>query len=107
MTHQTTQTDLQAMCVLRACFELAQRDQPADILVLARVLGLSPGRVAGHLRSLAARDLVAAHRCRLTLLGLGVAARLPSLKSFAGGVLDEQAEPSQRAAHTVDRRRVA
>lgn len=69
--------------VLRALYELAQRDHPARSDVLARVLDLDPSGVESLLGTLAGRRLVDASRVRLTLAGLAVAVRVPALPRTA------------------------
>lgn len=63
--------------VLRVLYELAELDIAADVGLLARALGLSD--VTRVLRELDARGLLDAHRVRLTMPGLVIAARVPSL----------------------------
>ena len=65
--------------VLRALYELAQLDCPADADVLAKAVGLRARDVGRVLLVLDARGLMIAERARLTMLGLARAARLPAL----------------------------
>ena len=74
-----TSLDVPEKRVLRALFELAQRDHPARADVLARVLDTTPSLLARLLGALELRHLVDASRMRLTLSGLAVAVRLPAL----------------------------
>jgi Mn-dependent DtxR family transcriptional regulator len=71
--------DPQARRMLRALYELAELDGPADAGVLARVLGIPPAHASRVLGELAARGLVDAERVRLTMPGLVHAARVRSL----------------------------
>jgi DNA-binding IclR family transcriptional regulator len=65
--------------VLRALYELAELDCPADAGVLARAVGRRPADVVRVLLVLDARGLASAERARLTLLGLAHAARVAPL----------------------------
>jgi Mn-dependent DtxR family transcriptional regulator len=67
MTH-TQQT------ILRALFEMASEDQPADLVSLAARVGLSCTRTAEILDALDRAQLVDADRVRLTMSGLALAA---------------------------------
>lgn len=69
--------DPHARRVLRVLYELAELDIGAEPALVARALGLSD--VTRVLRELDARGLVDARRVRLTMPGLVVAARVPSL----------------------------
>lgn len=65
---------------LRALFELGRLDCTATtVSALAGALGLRATEVARALIALEQRGLVRADHVRLTLLGLGVATRLPAL----------------------------
>ncbi len=64
---------------LRVLYELAQLDCPADAGLLGRALGIASADARGLLIELDARGLVCAQRARLTMLGLGRAARVASL----------------------------
>ncbi len=72
--------DALALRALRALYELAQLDAPAEAGVLARALGVRASQAAELLLELDVRGLVCAERARLTLLGLGCAARLEPLQ---------------------------
>lgn len=61
---------------LRALFQLARTDLPADAGTLAARLGVRPVRLAQALLHLERKGLVDAGRVRLTLHGLAVAASL-------------------------------
>jgi hypothetical protein len=65
--------------VLRALFELARADCPADVRTLARALGMTSLEVVRALLRLDSDGLASADTARLTLQGLAVAARLPDL----------------------------
>ncbi|HEY6882294.1 MAG TPA: hypothetical protein VI299_29890 [Polyangiales bacterium] len=69
--------DPHARRVLRALYELAELDVPAEVGLVARALGLPDATRV--LRELDARGLVDAQRVRLTMQGLALAARTPSL----------------------------
>jgi Mn-dependent DtxR family transcriptional regulator len=69
--------DPHARRVLRVLYELAELDVPAEPAMIGRALGLSD--VTRVMRELEARGLVDAARSRLTMTGLVVAARTPSL----------------------------
>jgi DNA-binding MarR family transcriptional regulator len=73
--------DLPARRTLLALYELGALDQPAQPGALARLLGMPPRDVVRSLRVLDARGLVWAERCRLTLHGLSMAARLAALRA--------------------------
>ena len=68
MTRPTLQDTLIAL------FDLGRLDRPATADSLAEVLGASALRVAETLLELERRGLVDAGRCRLTMIGLAVAA---------------------------------
>lgn len=61
--------------VLRALYQLAQVDRPADAGSVGRALGMRPVDVARVLWVLDARGLARADRARLTLRGLAEATR--------------------------------
>jgi hypothetical protein len=88
--------------VLRALFELAQADQPADAGSVARRLGLRASDVAQHLVRLDALGFVRAERARLTLLGLAAAARLdalPPARTAERGAAQERRADEGRSEH--------
>ena len=84
-----TSLDLPEKLALRALFELARRDHPAQPDALARVLDLDGAAVTRLLVRLDARGLVDAKRARLTLPGLAVAANAPALPPAALAWLPE------------------
>ena len=67
------------MRVLRLLFELAEQSSPAHAGAIAARLGLSPRHAARHLLALDNAGLVRAECTRLTMSGLVLAARLPSV----------------------------
>jgi Mn-dependent DtxR family transcriptional regulator len=69
--------DPHARRVLRVLYELAELNVAAEADLVARALGLSD--VTRVMRELDARGLVDAQRTRLTMPGLALAARVPSL----------------------------
>jgi Mn-dependent DtxR family transcriptional regulator len=75
--------DLEARRTLLAVYELSALDRPVHPGAVARLLGVSVGSATRSLRSLDARGLVWAERCRLTMRGLGTAARLRALRARA------------------------
>jgi hypothetical protein len=74
-----TSLDFPEKRVLRALFELARCDHPAQPEVLAGALDMEPSAVTRTLDSLAARGLADCLRVRLTLRGLAVAVHVPVL----------------------------
>jgi hypothetical protein len=66
--------------VLRALYQLAQADRPADAGSVGRALGMRTVDVARVLLVLDARGLARADRARLTLSGLVEAARVAPLE---------------------------
>jgi DNA-binding IclR family transcriptional regulator len=78
---KTAPLDPLARRVLRALYELAELDCPADAGSVARAVGLSAADATRVLLALDARGLVRAEHVRLTLLGLAHAARVPALSS--------------------------
>ncbi len=66
---------------LVAVYELHSRDRPADAGRVARLLGISPSEAARALLALDDRGLLWAERCRLTMAGLSVAARLSAARA--------------------------
>ena len=105
-TDRPTQVDRQ---VLRALFELALADRPADAGSVARLLGLRASEVGGIFVRLDALGLVRAERARLTLSGLATAARLEALPhAFGPRHTQEQpakAMPSERETRPARGRR--
>jgi Mn-dependent DtxR family transcriptional regulator len=69
--------DPHARRVLRVLYELAELDVAAEAGLVARALGLQDA--SRVLRELEVRGLVDAQRVRLTMPGLVIAARVPSL----------------------------
>lgn len=68
---------------LLAVYELHSRDRPADAGSVARQLGVSPCEAAHALLALDAKGLLWAERCRLTMAGLSMAARLSAQRNSA------------------------
>jgi hypothetical protein len=78
-TRGAARLDPLAARVLRALFELAQLDCPADAGLLARALGLRASHAARILLELDAEGLVTAERVRLTMKGLCQAVQVAAL----------------------------
>lgn len=87
--------DPRARRALRVLYELAELDVSADVGLVGRALGLPDATLV--LRELDARGLVDAQRVRLTMQGLVIAARAPSL---------HLARESWLSIHFLDRQRV-
>ena len=75
----TARFDPAAARVLRALFELAQLDCPADAGLLGRAVGLRASHAARVLLELDAHGLVTAGRVRLTMQGLYQAVQVAAL----------------------------
>ena len=67
--------------LLRALFEMASEDQPAELPALAARLGLNCSRTLGLLDELDRAGLVDADRVRLTMSGLAHAVITPAAAS--------------------------
>ena len=68
---------------LVAVYQLNARDRPADAGSVARLLGITPSEAARALLLLDGKGLLWAERCRLTMAGLSVAARLSAQRGQA------------------------
>lgn len=84
--------------VLRALYELAQADCPAHAGIVGRAVGIRPVDVGRVLLVLDARGLATADRARLTLRGLALAARLPSLQLARESWLVPAREQARRSS---------
>jgi hypothetical protein len=93
-----TSLDFPEKRVLRALFELARCDHPAQPDVLARALDLDLFAVDRALARLGAQGLADAARVRLTLAGLAVAVHVPALEQAALIAIGVRAEDDDRHA---------
>jgi Mn-dependent DtxR family transcriptional regulator len=69
--------------LLVSLYELGRRGRPIHLVSLAQAVGTDVRAVLAALARLEARGLVSAPRYRLTMLGLGVAARLARTRESA------------------------
>ncbi|MFT3926011.1 MAG: hypothetical protein QM778_25935 [Myxococcales bacterium] len=96
--HTALALEPSAQVVLRALFQLALADCPADAGSVARLLGLRASQVAQALVELDVQGLVDAERARLTMRGLAVAAGLPAIT-----VPENEARPALRQGLALHR----
>jgi hypothetical protein len=92
----TRQLDPLSRRVLRALFELSRLDLPASHEALGRALSRPASEMRYVMWVLAARGLACANRVRLTMGGLLVAARLPSLGLVAPSARERRPVPARR-----------
>jgi DNA-binding IclR family transcriptional regulator len=83
---------------LRVLFLLAREDIHADLSLLAQVIGAPPIEAGRQLAELERHGLVDAHRVRLTMTGLVVAASLDAQERKADG---KTREATLRAIHAA------
>ena len=106
MTHHDDSFALasDAARTLRLMFEQSRADQPLELPVLARRLGLARVQVARQLLVLERLGLVNAERVRLTMAGLVLATRLPACELAARAVRNEATRlPPRRGQARGDR----